>query len=231
MKTVSLAVLVALAIALVSPALAAPRTTPTTIVNVPTVRFDPEGNTVKIDPAANTVKIDATTNTVKASQSGGWNVGVSGAVSISGTPSVAQSGTWNVGILSTANSVKVPVQSQMVRLFTSNQTVPAQSARAAYLDTAGYRTMYVVLIANFIDNRDVTASLGMLGPDNSYRQLGVARFNTAPPPFFQGGDFELSSGYCVFSAPVMFGSIYVQVTNNTANAITVYSSSYVYLTD
>lgn len=130
MKHTNLVICALLALMIALPAVAAPRTTPTTVENTPTVKVDPTGNSVKVDPTGNTVKVDPSANIVKVDSTQNI-VKIDGTVnSIKISPSgnavqAQQSGTWNVGISGTNNSVKPLVSSTLVRLFTTNMTIPA----------------------------------------------------------------------------------------------------------
>jgi hypothetical protein len=141
--------------------LAATRTTPVEVFNVPIVKFDPTGNTVKaeqigtwtvgLSTSANTVKIDTSLNTVKAMQSGTYDV------SILGTPTVKfdttanvvkaeQSGTWNVTIQGTPTVSTQPAYSK-VSLFPGENPALAPGARrdSNAIDCRGFKQMHVVL--------------------------------------------------------------------------------------
>ena len=108
--------LLAAALVLCCAAHAATRTTPVEVFNVPTVKFDPTGNTVKaeqsgtwsvgLDTTANTVKIDSSLNTVKAMQSGTYDVSILGTPTVkfdttANTVKAEQSGTWSVSLAGT----------------------------------------------------------------------------------------------------------------------------------
>jgi len=65
-------------------------------------------------PLAVTGVMTAAGGTVEATQSGAWNVGVSGTANVQGTVTATQGGTWNVGIAGTP-TVQAPA-TQIVRV-------------------------------------------------------------------------------------------------------------------
>jgi len=205
--------------------------------------------TVKIDGTTNTVKIDATTNTVKAAQSGTWSVGVSSMptvsvnthavsqsgtwnVGVTGTPSVAQSGTWNVGILGTANTVKTPPQTQTVQLWSDGTDLAAGAKLySPWVYTAGFRQVHVVLVGNMVGD-NVRAALIVKMGDGGMGEIGKARFyGSHTPGFLQGGDFIVSATYLTFSFQVISDIFQIRIDNDSTLGVTIYGSSYVYLTN
>ncbi len=140
-----------------------------------------------------TVKIDGTTNTVKAAQSGTWNVGVTG------TPAVAQSGTWTVGVSGTPNvnvanmasvsvanspyvkiagsdnTVRAPVLSSTVQLWTTDQTVAngAQLTSSA-INCDGFRDLRFMGYTNS-GGAGLTIRVEFLSPVAGYWYASVSQ--------------------------------------------------------
>ncbi len=236
MKYTCFVICALLALVIVWPAMAAPRTTPTTVENTPTVKVDPTDNTVKVDPTGNTIKVDPSANTVKVDST--QNIvkidGTVNSVKISpsgNTVQAQQSGTWNVGISGANNSVKPLVNSTLVQLFSTSVSIPAGgSLQSDYISCAGYREIRVVIGANTADP-DLVVHPYFRTPAASYLSVGTADFAVSTSSITDDANFRHSSNTCVFSMPVMSDTFYIKINNNTASARTINNFSWVYLID
>jgi len=210
-------------------AIAQTRTTPVTIFNVPTVKFDPTGNTVKIDSTANTVKIDSTTNTVKSEQSGAWTVRVDPLQNTVNALAV-QNGTWNVGITGTPT---VGASYSKITLYPGANPSVAVGDRytSSAIDCRGFREMFVIVNWSGGGPR-IGVSYKSPTSDNhydlGYYSGGVQK--AVSDPDFTYGESVGQGTRCVFSVPVISDYMKVWVHNVGASTTTLWGGyCYAYL--
>lgn len=106
------------------------------------------GDNISIQQDGNDITLSATTipNPLPVSQSGAWNVGISGTPtfnvdSTQNTVKSQQSGMWTVGISSTINTVKTPTVSNSIQLFPSSQTLANGTDISTSFDCSGFREL------------------------------------------------------------------------------------------
>lgn len=228
-RTTLLIVFLALLFATGSAVVAQTRTTPVTIFSVPTVKFDPTGNTVKIDSTANTVKIDSTTNTVKSEQSGAWTVRID-PFQNTVNALAAQNGTWNVSISGTPT-----VQANYSKITLYPGANPSVAAGDRYtssaIDCRGFREMFVVINWN---NGSPRVGVSYKGPvSDSYFDLGYYSGlvqKVVSDPDFTYGESTGQGTRCIFSVPVVGDYMKIWVHNTGGTATTLWGGyCYVYL--
>ncbi|MBN1193218.1 MAG: hypothetical protein JXA36_05980 [Coriobacteriia bacterium] len=266
-----------------TPLWAVARTTPVEILNTPFVGIDPDNctvkavqaepwymnilgtpnfnvansPTVKIDGTTNTVKIDATTNTVKATQSGAWNVG------ITGTPSVAQSGTWNVGVSSmpTVNVNTHAVTQSGTWNVGINGTPGVSVSNTPSVTVSNSPTVRIDSAANAVDTPTRGYAMLLFGSNqviptgsqaissafncSGYKEVRFAiSTNYAASTIYASVEFQsplgatywssvytqsLNNHYTAFCVPVYNASCRVRIVNNVGATATIYSESWVYM--
>lgn len=213
-----------LTMSLMLPAAAQTRTTPVTVQSAPAVKIDATQNSVKIDSADNTVKVDPANNTVKAAQSGAWSVGVSN------LPAVTIAAGQAVRIDPAGNAVEPLAHALQINPVSSSTVLnPGDSLQTGVINCAGYREIRAALLSSVSSASLVVSPMFATGRGSN---VSIGDFNFAEPvhSITDQGNFETTSGICMFSMPVMSPTLYLRFKNNsTSGSFTISQYSWVYL--
>lgn len=252
------------------------RTTPVEVTNTPLVGIDgSSGNNiiqclqrdawyVDINGTPNfnvanipTFKIDTAANVVKATQSGTWNVGVSGIASVAqsgswnvgviGTSAVSQSGAWSVGITGIPN---VSVSNTPSVTIANSPSVSVSNSPMVRIDPA-VNTVDVPTKHNMIQlwtsNQPVENGMTLYSSSFScagYREVrallwsgsgsadlrAYVTFEGPTGLFFRIASVTWASGNMVTcQCPVFSDHCQIEIQNSTGSTVNIMNGSYVYL--
>jgi len=188
------------------------------------------GDNISLSQSGSTITLSGLNipNPLPVSQSGAWNVG------ITGTPGVNVANSPVVRIDASQNTVKSPTLSNYVQLWTSDQTVAVGgSLSSPNIDCTGYREVRIILLATtdgYTESDRILVNWRYLAPNGSLPLIGQSDFAVGTVQALTNGAFRTPAGRAVFSIPVVAPVMRIEIFNNrTSGAITIVRNSVAYL--
>ncbi|BCW98942.1 MAG: hypothetical protein KatS3mg024_1769 [Armatimonadota bacterium] len=195
------------------------------------------GDNISITQSGNTITLAGLNipNPLPVSQSGAWNVGITGtpSVNVANSPAVRIDTSQNtVRIDTSQNTVKTTTQSGYIQLWTSNMTVnPGASIWSPSINCDGYKELRFTLFttSNYTQPELIRIRIRYLTPNNSWALIGTADFATPSIQPIAGANFQQSSFAAILIVPALAPQMRLEIVNNRTTAVEINSSSCVYL--
>ncbi len=185
------------------------------------------GDNISLSQSGNTITLSGLSipNPLPVSQSGPWQVG------ITGSPSVNVANTPVVRLDPSQNTVKAPTQGNFIQLWTWAQTVgPGERVMSPIIDCTGYRELRLQLrLADNYSQPELIKVRVYLRVPPVNLLLGTADWaNTTTTPVI-GGNFTRSGNVCLLTVPVMGPEMVIEIENQRSWNIIVTNYSTAYL--
>ena len=187
------------------------------------------GDNISLSQSGSTITLSGLNipNPLPVSQSGAWNVG------ITGTPGVNVANSPVVRIDASQNTVKSPTLSNYLQLWTSDETLAVgNSLWSPSIDCTGYREVRIVLATtgNYTESDRILVNWRCQAPNLAWSLIGQSDFAVGTVQALTNGAFRTPAGRAVFSIPVVAPIMRIEIVNNrTSGAITISRNSVAYL--
>ena len=187
------------------------------------------GDNISITQSGNTITLAGLNipNPLPVSQSGSWNVG------ITGTPSVNVANSPAVRIDASQNTVKTTTQSNFIRLWASNVTVPGGGGVIASpnIECDGYKELRfkLILIGAYSQPDLIRINIRYQTANNAWGLLATGNFATPSVQPIPHANFQVPGYVAMFFVPTIAPVMRVEIVNNRSSDIIVTPESSVYM--
>lgn len=204
------------------------------------------GDNISITQSGNTITLAGLNipNPLPVSQSGSWNVGITGipSVNVANSPAVRIDTSQNtvridtsqnaVRIDASQNTVKTTTQSNFIRFWSSNVTVPAGGTLTSpNIECDGYKELRfkLVLLGAYSQPDLIRINIRYQTANNAWGLLATGNFATPSVQPIPHANFQVPGYVAMFFVPTIGPTIRVEIVNNRSSDIIVTPECSVYM--
>lgn len=205
------------------------------------------GDNISITQSGNTITLAGLNipNPLPVSQSGSWNVGITGtpSVNVANSPAVRIDTSQNtvridtsqnaVRIDASQNTVKTTTQSNFIRLWASNVTVPGGGGVIASpnIECDGYKELRfkLILLGAYSQPDLIRINIRYQTANNAWGLLATGNFATPSVQPIPHANFQVPGYVAMFFVPTIAPVVRVEIVNNRSSDIIVTPECSVYM--